>query len=67
MRRLPGELLVSGATSLTKDIGIDSADMMDLMLAIEERFSIVIQDEQVGRIKTFGDLFAIVQTVTSRN
>jgi acyl carrier protein len=67
MRRVPNDFVISETTSLIKDIGIDSADMIDLMLSIEERFSIEIQDEQVDRIKTFGDLVGVVQKLTSRN
>ena len=42
-------------TSLTEDIGADSLDLVELVMALEQEFDIEIDDDQVENIKTVGD------------
>ncbi len=41
--------------SFTEDLGADSLDLVELVMAFEEEFGIDIPDEDVGQIKTVGD------------
>jgi len=41
--------------SFTEDLGADSLDVVELVMAFEDEFSIDIPDEEVGEIKTVGD------------
>lgn len=66
MRKVPGDFQVSNDTSLSGDLTIDSADMVDIVLAIEDRFGIAIGDEEIAGIKTFGDLITLVQRLSDR-
>lgn len=43
------------AASFTEDLGADSLDVVELVMAFEDEFSIDIPDEEVGEIKTVGD------------
>jgi acyl carrier protein len=38
------------------DLGADSLDVVELMLALEESFHIVVPDEDVERLQTIGDV-----------
>ena len=38
------------------DLGADSLDVVELMMALEESFDIVVPDEDVGRLQTIGDV-----------
>jgi acyl carrier protein len=38
------------------DLGADSLDVVELMMAIEESFEIVVPDEDVERLQTIGDV-----------
>ncbi len=38
-----------------EDLGADSLDLVELVMAFEDEFSIDIPDEEVGVIKTVGD------------
>ena len=38
------------------DLGADSLDVVELMLALEESFDIVVPDEDVERLQTIGDV-----------
>ena len=42
-------------TSFTEDIGADSLDLVELVMALEQEFDIEIDDDQVENIKTVGD------------
>jgi acyl carrier protein len=46
---------VVGTASFTEDLGADSLDVVELVMALEEEFGIDIPDEEVGEIKTVGD------------
>lgn len=41
--------------SFTDDLGADSLDVVELVMAFEDEFGIEIPDEEVGEIKTVGD------------
>lgn len=42
-------------TSFTEDIGADSLDLVELVMALEQEFDVEIDDEEVEKIKTVGD------------
>ena len=48
------------------DLGADSLDVVELMMAIEESFEIVVPDEDVERLQTIADVqqYLEVRTVT---
>jgi acyl carrier protein len=41
--------------SFTEDLGADSLDVVELVMAFEDEFGIDIPDEEVNEIKTVGD------------
>jgi len=48
------------ATRLIEDVGIDSPRMIDVVLEVEDQFHITIEDEAIQRIRTFGEMQALV-------
>jgi len=42
--------------SFTTDLGADSLDVVELVMAFEEKFGIEIDDDSAGQIKTVGDI-----------
>lgn len=51
---------IKGDTPL-RDAGIDSLDMMNVFLAIEEKFAIKIPDEDIGKLDTVDNIVHYVQ------
>ncbi|MEO8597165.1 MAG: phosphopantetheine-binding protein [Candidatus Solibacter sp.] len=47
-------------THLTNDAGIDSPRMIDIVLGVEDRFGITVEDDDVQRVRTFGQLVELV-------
>ena len=45
---------------LGEDLGADSLDLVELVMAFEDEFDIEISDEEAKRIKTVGDAIKFV-------
>ena len=52
---------ISEETSLQDDLGADSLDVVDVLMSIEDEFSIEVPDEDVENIKTVGSLVAYIE------
>ena len=48
-------------TRLDDDLGADSLDVVDLMMSLEDTFDVEIQDEDIEKIRTVGDLVAYIE------
>jgi len=49
------------AASLQEDLGADSLDAVELIMALEEEFGIEIPDDHAEELKTVGDVFSYIQ------
>jgi acyl carrier protein len=49
---------------LMEDLGIDSLDVVEIIMAVEEEFGITVPDDDIGKIKTVQD---IVDYVAAHN
>ena len=45
---------------LREDLGSDSLDDVEIIMSVEERFSISVPDELAERVSTVGDLFELL-------
>lgn len=54
------ESVVLGA-NIQADLGADSLDVVDLIMALEEEFDIEIPDEAAKTIKTVGDIVKYIE------
>jgi acyl carrier protein len=54
---------VTPEASITDDLGADSLDQVELVMAFETEFSIDIPDEEAEKIKTVGDAVAKIIAV----
>lgn len=52
---------VSEAKTFTDDLGADSLAIVELVLALEEKFEVKIPDDEVDKIKTVGDAIAYIK------
>ena len=43
-------------SKLTDDLGADSLDVVDLIMAIEDEFQVEILDEDIEKVVTVGDI-----------
>lgn len=54
------EALTQTAT-LTGDLGMDSLDTIELVMALEEEFEIEVTDAEVEAAETVGDVYALIR------
>jgi acyl carrier protein len=52
---------VSEAKTFTEDLGADSLAIVELVLALEEKFEVKIPDDEVDKIKTVGDAISYIK------
>jgi acyl carrier protein len=53
---------VTPAANFKNDLGADSLDCVELTMAAEEAFNIVVSDEAAGKIQTVGDMISHIET-----
>ena len=56
---------ISMETSLMKDLEADSLDAVEIIMGIEDEYSIEIPDEVAEEFKTVGDIVRYVEDVTA--
>lgn len=59
LRKDPKSINLS--TKLIEDLGADSLDVVELLMAFEEEFDLTVPDEEAIRFKTVGDIVAFIQ------
>ena len=47
--------------SIADDLGIDSLDAVELVMALEEEFDIKIPDEELGKMKKVSDIVGCIE------
>lgn len=49
-------------TNIADDLGADSLDVVEVLMSIEDEFSVEIPDEKIETIKTIGDLVSYIES-----
>ena len=53
---------VSGETSILDDLKVNSARLVDVVIAFEDEFDIEIADEDVDSVNTVGDAVSLISS-----
>ena len=56
---------VNPDAKMIEDLGADSLDAVELVMAIEEEFGIEVPDEEAEKLSTVGDIIAYVDKAAS--
>jgi acyl carrier protein len=51
---------VAAETSIQKDLKVNSARLVDVVLEIEERFDIQVSDDEADKVRTVGDAVSLI-------
>ena len=57
---------VKPEASFTEDLGADSLDVVELVMAFEQEFSIEISDDNAGKIKTVKDVIDHIEELINK-
>lgn len=58
---------VTPAASFIEDLGADSLDTVELVMAFEEEFSIEVPDEDAERLQTVGDVIKYIEDKSQKH
>jgi acyl carrier protein len=53
---------ISDGTNLKDELGIDSTEFAEIAVVIEREFLVVVNDDELNQVKTFGDLIQFVSS-----
>ena len=51
---------VTPESEIIKDLGADSLDLVEMLLALEENFGVTVEDDQTENIKTVQDIVDLI-------
>jgi acyl carrier protein len=54
------DLRLTPTTHLVNEAGIDSPRMIDIVLEVEDYFGITVDDAEIQKVRTFGELVTLV-------
>lgn len=57
----PAEITMDA--ELSSDLGINSIELADLVMICEEKFGITIEDDEIRKFTTVGDVVAYLETL----
>jgi acyl carrier protein len=49
------------SASFTEDLNADSLDLVEMIMSLEEEFSVEIPDEEAEKIRTVGDAMSYIE------
>ena len=52
---------VTENASIIEDLGADSLDVVEMLMAIEENFGVAVPDEEIPNLKTVKDIISYVE------
>ncbi len=55
------EAEIKNEASFVDDLGVESLDFVELILALEEEFDLIISDEDAEKIHTVGDVVKYIE------
>ncbi len=55
---------ITGKTHLQNDLGMDSLDVVELIIDVEKLYNINIPDDEAEKVKTFNDAFNLLCKLT---
>ncbi|HVO72860.1 MAG TPA: acyl carrier protein [Ignavibacteriaceae bacterium] len=58
---------ISGSTDFVKDLKINSANLIDIILDVESRFNIVVDDESIEKMLTVGAAVDLIRQKAEQN
>ena len=52
---------ITAETSIREDLGVDSLDVVEMLMSIEEETGVVVPDDAIMNLKTVGDVVKYIE------
>jgi acyl carrier protein len=49
-------------SKIVEDLGADSLDVVEMLMSVEDKFSVSVSDEEAVNLKTVGDIVKLLET-----
>lgn len=59
--RIPSEVVIEPDSRLVEDLGVDSLDLVSIVLSTQERFGVAVDEDDVATLRTVSDLVSYVE------
>lgn len=56
-----GARTVAAGDRLVEDLGAESADVVNLVAAVEDKYAIAVEEEEIADLRTVRDVFELVR------
>lgn len=50
-------------SNIVEDLGADSLDVIEMLMTLEEEYGISIPDDQIGQVKTIGQIVELIENL----
>lgn len=54
---------ITSSSRLVEDLGADSLDVVELIMAFEDEFGVSLPDEEIAKMKTVGDIVTFITSL----
>lgn len=51
---------INADSDVVKDLGADSIDVVQLLMAMEDEFGVTVTEDDAGTLKTVGDIVSLI-------
>lgn len=58
------EATITDASRLVEDLGADSANVMVMIMDLEDTYGLTVEDDQIMNLKTVGDVVKYIESHT---
>lgn len=63
IRRVTGEDDIELSSNISYDLGMDSLDVVDVVVKLEDEFCTIISDEEIEEWRTVGDIVDLLEKI----
>jgi acyl carrier protein len=53
---------ITPGSRLVEDLGADSANVMVLIMDVEDKFNVMVEDDAINTLKTVGDVVSYIES-----
>lgn len=58
--KIPPHVLINDASRFVQDLGVDSLDLVGVLLSIQDNYGFELTDDEIGGIESVGDVLRLM-------
>lgn len=58
--KIPANILISDSSRFVQDLGVDSLDLVGVLLSIQDTYDFELTDDEIARIENVGDVVRLM-------